>query len=77
MKDFLGRLEYFFHAIARNFTAMLEACPATLVASEARSCQTTIDKVVQVLPEVKVFPNPVHSYTNISINLPEEQERSN
>ena len=68
-------LEAGFHAVnGSNFTAMIEACPATLVVSEARSRQTTPDKVVQVLPSVKVFPNPVHSYTNISVNLPKEQE---
>ena len=63
-----------FHAVAgSNFRATIEACPTTLVASEARSRQTTIGKTVQVSPTVKVFPNPVQSYTNISIVLPKEQ----
>jgi len=51
-----------------------ENASATLVASETRSRQTMIDKVVQDFPKVKIYPNPIHSYTNISINLPEEQE---
>lgn len=64
-----------FHAEAgSNFKAMIEACPVALVASEARNNQNNIDKFIQILPKVKAFPNPIRSYTNISINLPEEQD---
>lgn len=61
-----------FHAVAgSSFIAQIEACPATLIASEVRSRTISMNTITQ--PKVKVFPNPVRTYTNISINLPEEQ----
>ncbi|MEM6319282.1 MAG: 3-coathanger stack domain-containing protein [Bacteroidota bacterium] len=63
-----------FHAEAgSNFTAQIAACPATLIASEPRNTSNKVETTKLLLPKVKVFPNPVRAYTNISINLPEEQ----
>ncbi|MEM6319281.1 MAG: choice-of-anchor Q domain-containing protein [Bacteroidota bacterium] len=64
-----------FHAEAgSNFTAQIAACPATLIASEPRNTSNKVETTKPLLPKVKVFPNPVRSYTNISIDLPEEQD---
>jgi len=64
-----------FHAEAGSqFTAMIEACPATLIESESL-LQTTPDNQLkedlgQELPVVKVFPNPTAYQANINLTLP-------
>jgi hypothetical protein len=69
-----------FHAVAgSNFTAMIEACQATLVESEtlARTkgqLDHPITKATSAVPSVKVFPNPTAYHANINLTLPEMEE---